>query len=74
MNTDKESGAECEQLLFPDGITFESSRKVRTTQITPLYRLAETKKDLRVDRKSLMVELRGIAPRSVWLLATVLQA
>ena len=54
----------CQQLLFPAQIKFDSSSKVSTTQISPLYRLAASKKTIEIDRKSLLVELRGFAPRS----------
>ncbi len=71
---DKSARAECQQLLFPAGIRFDSMKKVSTTQISPLYRLATTKKAPLLSRDALMVELRGIAPRSVRLLASALQA
>ena len=60
----QEDRLKCQQLLFPDGIRFQSNKKVGTGQISPLYRLASNKKDLRESRKSLMVELEGIAPSS----------
>lgn len=55
---------QCQLLLFPHGITLNAHKKVGTAQLSPLYRLATNKKDLRIDRKSLMVELEGIAPSS----------
>lgn len=54
---DQEQRQECVQLLFPEGFIFESSEKVRTTDISPLYRLAATKKNLDFSRDSLLVEL-----------------
>lgn len=69
-----ESRLECKQLLFPEGFSVSRDKKVYTPKISPLYRLATIKKDLRIDRKSLLVELRGIAPRSASLLAVLLQA
>jgi hypothetical protein len=63
----------CEDMLFPGKIYYQNNGKVRTPEISVLYRLAANKKDLRIDRKSLLVELRGIAPRSVELLASALQ-
>lgn len=60
----REERLQCQQIIFPGGITFNSSRKVGTTDICPLYRLAAIKKDLRESRKSLLVELEGIAPSS----------
>ncbi len=68
-----EERLECEQLLFPAGICLDALEKVRTTEISPLYRLATNKKDLRFDRKSLLVELAGIAPASVELQPGALQ-
>ncbi len=55
----------CQQLLFPDGIIFNSNKKVSTNSICTLYRLTPNKKDLRITRKSLLVELEGIAPSSM---------
>jgi hypothetical protein len=57
---DQADRLQCQQLLFPSGIMFNSSQKVSTTQISPLYRLAASKKNLDVPRDSLLVELRGI--------------
>ncbi len=70
---DKNQREECQQLFFREEIRLNSAGKVGTTQISPLYRLAANKKDLRIDRKSLLVELRGIAPRSVELKGWFLQ-
>jgi len=70
----QEDRLKCQQLLFPDGIRFQSNKKVGTGQISPLYRLASNKKDLRESRKSLMVELEGIAPSSSVCHAYSLQA
>ena len=57
----------CQQLLFPAGISFNSQKKVGTPEISPIYSLRANKKDLRIDRKSLMVELAGTAPASAGL-------
>jgi hypothetical protein len=54
----------CQQLLFPGGITISANGKVSTHGISPIYRLATNKKDLRNARKSLLVELVGTAPTS----------
>ena len=54
----------CQLLVFPGGIMFNSHKKVSTPQISPLYTLKPIKKDLRSDRKSLLVELVGTAPTS----------
>jgi DNA invertase Pin-like site-specific DNA recombinase len=64
---DQQERLQCQQLLFPGGITFQSDKRVGTGQISPLYRLASNKKDLRESRKSLLVELQGIAPWSAGL-------
>lgn len=61
---DGEERQRCQQLLFPGGIYFDSARKVGTPLISPIYTLRAKKKALYEDRKSLMVELLGIAPRS----------
>ncbi len=61
---DRDERFRCQQLLFPGGIMFNSAEKVSTPQISPLYTLETNKKDLRFSRKSLMVELVGIAPTS----------
>lgn len=66
----KRDRLECQQLIFPAGIRLDSSEKVSTTEISPLYRLAATKKNLDFDQDSLLVELRGIAPRSARLHST----
>ena len=54
----------CQLSVFPAGISFNSHKKVGTSQISPLYSLKPTKKDLSIAEKSLMVELEGIAPSS----------
>lgn len=64
---DHETRVQCQELLFPGGITFNSRHKVGTTLISPIYTLARNKKDLRFSRKSLMVELVGTAPTSAGL-------
>lgn len=62
-----EERMQCQQLFFPGGISFNSEKKVGTPQISPIYSLKPNKKDLREDRKSLMVELVGTAPTSAGL-------
>lgn len=54
----------CQQMIFPNGIFVYRDNKVGTDNMTTIYRLPRIKKDLRIDRKSLMVELEGIAPSS----------
>lgn len=57
----------CQQLLFPDGIYFDADKKVSTPRIPSLFAIAretENKKEPVFDTDSLLVELRGIAPRS----------
>ncbi len=63
---DHDERVRCQQLLFPGGITFNSAKKVGTPKISPIYSLKPNKKDLRNDRKSLLVELEGITPSSDW--------
>lgn len=62
-----EDRVRCQQLIFPGGISFNSQKKVGTTELSAIYTLEPNKKDLRVDRKSLMVELVGTAPTSAGL-------
>lgn len=55
----------CQELLFPEGITLTSDKKIGTLNLALLYRLATNKKELRIARNSLLVELEGIAPSSI---------
>ena len=67
----------CEKMLFPSGIFIETGGKISHPEISAVFSLTEpnsTKKNLDFDPDSLLVELRGIAPRSVRLLASALQA
>lgn len=59
-----EERVRCQLLLFPGGISFNSEKKVGTNQLSPIYSLKPNKKDLSNNEKSLLVELRGNAPRS----------
>ena len=63
---DHEERVRCQQLILPGGISYNHSKKVGTSLISPLYTLEPNKKDLRFSRKSLMVELVGTAPTSDW--------
>lgn len=62
---DQQERLKCQQILFPSRIILNSSKKVGTIQICLLYRLAANKKELRIARNSLLVELEGIAPSSI---------
>jgi site-specific DNA recombinase len=62
-----EERVRCQQLIFPGGISFNSDKKVGTRLLSPIYSFQANKKDLRIDRKSLMVELAGTAPASAGL-------
>jgi DNA invertase Pin-like site-specific DNA recombinase len=64
---DHEQRVQCQQLILPGGISFNHNKKVGTPLISPIYTLQPNKKDLREDRKSLMVELVGTAPTSAGL-------
>ncbi len=69
----REQRAWCEKMLFPAGILLKSEQKVHTPEISPVFRLEATKKNLNFTSDSLLVELRGIAPRSAKLRTTLLQ-
>jgi len=64
---DHEERVRCQQLILPGGISFNQAKKVGTPLISSIYSLEPNKKDLRFDRKSLMVELAGTAPASIGL-------
>jgi DNA invertase Pin-like site-specific DNA recombinase len=61
-----EDRVQCQLLIFPGGISFNSQKKVGTTQISPIYGLKPNKKDLSMSEKSLMVELADTASASDW--------
>jgi DNA invertase Pin-like site-specific DNA recombinase len=65
----------CQQLILPGGISFNSDKKVGTPEISAIYSFETNKKDLRFDRKSLMVELAEYCPpRPLVYLVSRLQA
>jgi DNA invertase Pin-like site-specific DNA recombinase len=53
---DHEERVRCQQLILPGGISFNHAKKVGTPEISSIYSIQPNKKDLRFDRKSLMVE------------------
>lgn len=57
-----EERALCQQMLFPALIHINSSGKVGTTPVSPIYGLLTNNKDLPNTRKASMVELRGVKP------------
>lgn len=65
-------------MMFPEGVwQCNEEQKVHTPKIASIFALANdlgNKKEPDLSSDSLLVELRGIAPRSVRLLARVLQA
>jgi hypothetical protein len=63
----------CESLLFPAHILISRSGDVRTPELSPVIRYTSNKKAPNLSSDALLVELRGIAPRSVELLARALQ-
>lgn len=76
-NLSHEEQVWCEQMLFPAGIYVDGDVKVHTPEISALFSLTSqigNKKEPELASDSLLVELRGIAPRSVELLASALQA
>jgi DNA invertase Pin-like site-specific DNA recombinase len=50
-----ENRLRCKQILFPAGFRLAENGKVYTPEISPIYRLATTKKDLPETEKSFMV-------------------
>jgi DNA invertase Pin-like site-specific DNA recombinase/uncharacterized protein with PIN domain len=59
---DHEERVRCQQLILPGGISFNHDKKVGTPLISPIYSFQTNKKDLRFERKSLMVELARFCP------------
>jgi DNA invertase Pin-like site-specific DNA recombinase len=59
LETSKENRLRCKQIVFPNGFRINSSGKVYTTQISPLYRLATKKKDAEASDMALMVPDSG---------------
>lgn len=53
----QENRIRCKQLLFPAGFWVDENKKVYTPEISELYRLARTKKDLPETEKSSMVRV-----------------
>jgi len=67
----------CEKMLFPEGFYIKSASKIHTPKISALIALPSdyaNKKEPDTASDSLMVELRGIAPRSESSQPTHLQA
>jgi hypothetical protein len=65
---------QCKNLLFPGDLALDENGKVYTPQLSDIYRLAGTKKDPRMSRESLMVELAGLTPASERIIRKYLQA
>lgn len=57
-----ENRLRCKQLVFPAGFYINAHKKVYTTEISPLYRLAAKKKDTEVSNNSLLVRVQGLKP------------
>jgi DNA invertase Pin-like site-specific DNA recombinase len=62
-----EDRVRCQQLIFPDGISFNSDKKVGTPSISPIYFFQPNKKVLDFASKTLVEELAGTAPASAGL-------
>lgn len=56
----KENQLRCKELIFPAGFHIDTNKIVYTPEISPLYRLATTKKDLPETEKSFMVRVGGL--------------
>lgn len=60
LNISKENRLRCKQIVFPAGFYLDAQNKVYTPEISPLIRLAATKKDLPKFEKSLLVRVQGL--------------
>lgn len=56
----KENQVRCKELIFPAGFHIDSNKIVYTPEISPLYSLVTTKKDLPETEKSFMVRVGGL--------------
>jgi len=56
--------SKCKQLIFSDEIYYNSTKKVCTSEISPILRFVSIKKEPEKCSDSLLVELRGVAPLS----------
>jgi DNA invertase Pin-like site-specific DNA recombinase len=57
-----ENRLRCKLLVFPAGFYINADKKVYTTEISPLYRLATKKKSTEVLDNSLLVRVQGLKP------------
>lgn len=65
LDADPDLKLRFQKMIFPDGITLNTTTHVFGTQtISPLYRYAPTKKDLSAKEKSLLVSSIGIISNS----------
>lgn len=55
-----ENRSRCKQLVFPAGFYINANKKVYTTEISPLYRLAGIKKAPRLASEALLVRVVGL--------------
>lgn len=60
LDLSQENRQKCKQIIFPSGFRIDENKNVYTTQISPLYRLARTKKDSPETEKSSMVRVRRL--------------
>lgn len=56
LTIEKEDRLRCKQIVFPAGFYLNASKKVYTPEISPLYRLATTKKDAEASNMVQMVQ------------------
>ena len=57
-----------QSILFPEGLIYDyENHRFGTSQISPLYRVVATKKDLPVSEKSFLVAGVGFEPTTFWL-------
>ena len=62
FNLTPDETKKCKDLLFPNGFLVKPSGKVYTTQISPLYRLRESKKESKDSTFDYMVIREGLEP------------
>lgn len=60
LELSQEKRFQCKQIVFPSGFYIDSNGKVYTPEISPLYRLAVSKRSVKTLQKVQMVRVRGL--------------
>ena len=55
-----DNARKCKQIIFPAGFYMDADKNVYTPEISPLYRLATSKKDTEVSQKAHLVRVRRL--------------